>query len=144
MRVEKDVIIAVIIGILIGSLAALAIFFLPKFLAKPSFKLKKEEVVKKEVTISPTPSFFLNIKSPQDEALFLENKILVSGKTISGAFVAVVSPGDEAVVEADSEGAFETEILLEEGANEISLTAYADNQEETKSVTVYYTKEEME
>lgn len=116
---------------------------MPKFFPKPS--PKPEEVTKEEerLTPSPSPSLFFTLEAPQDETVFSESEILVSGKTNPGTLVAIVSPTDEAVVEADAEGKFEEELLLEEGANEVSVTAYQEEGEETKLITVFYTKEEI-
>lgn len=143
MKLERDVVIAIIIGVLIGTLAAFIIFFLPKFFPKPTPKLK--EVTKREE--QPTPpsitSALLTLESPQDEAVFSEDEIWVSGKTKPGALVVITTPLDETVLEADNKGGFEGKVSLEEGANEINVTAYQEENEETKSLTVYYTKEEI-
>ena len=75
---------------------------------------------------------------------FSEDEITVSGKTIPKALVIIISPTDEKTIEADDKGGFETKIALEEGANEISVTAYSeDDQEEAELVTVYYSEEEI-
>jgi len=144
MKIEKDVILAVLIGVLIGGLSAFLILFLPNFLSKPLPKMEKGETIRKE-ELTPAPRVFLTLENPQDEAIFSENEVSVSGKTRPGALVTVISPINEEVIEADGEGGFETKILLEEGANELSITSYGEKDEEdTKSVTVYYTKEEIE
>lgn len=143
MKIEKDVILAVFVGVLIGGLSAFLILFLPNFLPKTFPKTEKEEAIRKE-ELTPAPPVFLTLENPQDEAIFSENEISVSGKTRPGALVTVISPTDEEVIEADREGGFETKILLEEGVNELSVTSYGEKgEEDTKSATVYYTKEEI-
>jgi len=145
MKVDKDVVLAITIGVAIGGLTAFFVFFLPKIAPKTSPKTEQEETVKKEELTPPlTPSALLTIESPQDGAIFSEDKISVSGKTKPGALVAIVSLIDEQVVEANDNGVFEAEISLEEGTNEISVTAYLEeDEEETLTVIVYYTEEEI-
>lgn len=144
MKIEKDVIVAIIVGVLVGGLAAFFVFFFPKFFPKTAPPREKEALeIKKEDSFSPPSSFTLTVESPQGEAIFSEEKITVSGKTEPQTLVAILSPIDEAVTEADQKGDFKTTILLEEGVNEINITAYKEASPETQTVSVYYTKEEI-
>lgn len=141
MKLEKDVLIAIIVGLVVGGVVAFLFFFLPKIFPKTS---RQPPVTQEEQLSPPTAtSAFLTLENPTDGAIFTEGETLISGKTQAGALVAIVSSVDEAVVETDSEGHFEAEIALEEGANEIIITAYQDQKEEAQSVTLYYTEEEI-
>ena len=145
MKVDKDIILAIIIGIFVGGLTAFSVFFLPKFLSKtPSQTENVETVMEEEPAPSPISSSFLTLENPQNEAIFSEDEITVSGKTTPNALVVIISPTDEETIEADDKGNFEAKILLEEGDNEISITAYTkDDEEQTESITVYYSEEEI-
>jgi len=143
MKIDKDIIVAIIIGVLVGAIAAVAVFFLPNLLSK---KEAPNPETKETTIVSPSPaaSLFLTLENPQDQAIFAENEISVSGRTIPTGLVVIVSAVDEKAVEADQSGYFETKISLEEGANEISITAYnQENEEKTEAVTVFYTEEEI-
>ena len=145
MKIDKDVILAIVIGVLVGGVTAFFVFFLPKFLPKSPSQTENAETVREEQsTSSPVSSSFLTLENPQNEAIFSEDEITVSGKTTPKALVIIISPTDEETIEADDKGGFEAKIALEEGANEISVTAYnEDDQEETESITVYYSEEEI-
>ncbi|MBL7158882.1 hypothetical protein ISS85_00185 [Candidatus Microgenomates bacterium] len=148
MKIEKDIVLAIIVGVVIGGLTAFLTLFLPKFLSKnPSSQTETEKTeTTNEEELMPILSAesSLTLENPQSESIFSEDKITVSGKTRANALLVVISPVDEKAIEADDKGNFETEISLEEGDNEITITVYTDdNQEETKSVTVYYSEEEI-
>lgn len=148
MKIDKDVILAIVIGVLVGGVTAFFVFFLPKFLPKSPSQTENAETVREEEeeeeASSPVSSSFLTLENPQNEAIFSEDEITVSGKTTPKALVVIISPTDEETIEADDKGGFEAKIALEEGANEISVTAYnEDDQEETESITVYYSEEEI-
>lgn len=146
LRVEKDVILAIMVGILIGGLTALFTLFLPKFIKKqlPKSGQQVKEAGKEEIApIFVAPSYSFTVESPEDEAMFSQDKISVLGNSLPGALITVVSPIDESVTEADDKGVFKTEVLVEEGANEISITSYHKGKEETQTITVYYTEEEI-
>ena len=145
MKIEKDVILAIIVGVVIGGLTAFMTLFLPKFLSKsPSSQIETETANEEELIPTLSAESSLTLENPQNESIFSEDEITVSGKTRASALLVVISPVDEQAIEADDKGNFETEISLEEGDNEITVTVYNDDkQEETKSVTVYYSEEEI-
>lgn len=145
MKIEKDVILAIIIGIILGNLAAFFLLVLPKYFPKPPSSSQKEEMItEKKTTPPPQPLEALTVTAPKDETISAEEKITISGKTNPQTLITIVSAVDEVVTEADDQGSFEAEILLEEGANEISVTSYHDSAEETELLTVYYTEEKIE
>lgn len=139
MKIEKDVFVAIIAGVIIGALTAFCFIFLPKHLPKKDFQ-NQEQPFEEETA----PTYPLTIESPKEEELFFEEKVVVSGRANPNSLIAVVSSGSENVAQANGEGRFETEIALEEGINEIFITAYSQkNEEETVRVVVFYTEEEI-
>ncbi|HUV71895.1 MAG TPA: hypothetical protein VMW25_02710 [Clostridia bacterium] len=76
------------------------------------------------------PSFDLVIESPKEEAVVVDNKVLVKGKTAVGAVVAVYSDSDEIALETDENGVFEGEVGLLEGINTLTVSAFGANGEE--------------
>ena len=69
-------------------------------------------------TVTPEP-FFLLVTEPQEDSIVSSSPILVAGSTTPDA---VVSINGEAV-EVDIEGAFSTQVTLEEGPNFIEVVA---------------------
>lgn len=143
MKIEKDVLVAIIVGVVIGGLTAFFILFLPKHFPKTGQSEDRGEPFKEEATASPAATYPLTIESPKEEEVLSEEKITVSGKSTPKALIAILSPVDENITEANDEGHFQAEIFLEEGINEINITSYSDETEETQTVTVYYTEEEI-
>jgi len=85
-------------------------------------------------TLTPVP-IFLTLNSPIDGDSALNGEILVSGKTLPGATIAIYTANDEVLVDVNEEGAFEETIILEPGASTLTVTAFDTNGEE-KSVSV--------
>ena len=69
-------------------------------------------------TVTPEP-FFLVVTEPQGDSIVTSNPISVAGSTTPDA---VVSINGEAV-EVDIDGAFSTQVTLEEGPNVIEVVA---------------------
>lgn len=140
MNFGKETILAGVAGFVLGLAAAWAVWSLPQILPQ-----KKSPTI---VEQSPAPSlaegFSLTLAAPEDGALSDSGEVTVSGKTQAGATVVISGPSADDVLEASSDGSFTTKVTLDEGANEISVTAYAtDGTEKSEVRTVNYTKEEF-
>jgi len=143
---RKEVIVAIILGFALGLVITFGIW-------KANKALKTENTdetvftTKEETTTEPTPTvsaFSLEIISPSDDGLSNEEKITLTGKTQSGSVVTVISEKDEEVLETDSAGNFETEVTLVSGVNEIEVTAFSPEGEETvKKLSVVYSTAEI-
>lgn len=96
------------------------------------------------VTTAPI-SLYLELTSPDDDSYSTSNTIVVSGKTIPEATVAMISQSDNEVLSANEIGEFSKVFPLDKGLNLITVTSY-DNKGNAKSVTihVYYSSEEIE
>lgn len=126
---------------LIGILVAVAGFFL----YQSTKKVDPSEI--KKITIntpSPTPQsgIFLTVDRPRDEEVVDERIITVSGKTIPGAKIVVLTEGSEEAAVAAGNGNFSTEITLELEENIIEIIAVAPNGEiaKLKRVVTYSTE----
>lgn len=142
---KKDVIIAIIIGFVLGGLSAIFVTNLPNLI-----KAGKDST-KREVSISPTPIFkmgsesgFLTIQNPTDRTLSETKNIELNGKTKPGAIVLLENDLDSKVIEVSSDGSFTNKLTLSEGANLINITSYNENGVgDSKNLTVYYTSEKL-
>jgi hypothetical protein len=128
--------IIILIGVVIV-LVALAVIAYMTFL-KP-----KETLPVSTIPVQPTPQeLTLVLVSPVDEALAVEDEILVSGTTLPNATVAIYTESDETSLEADATGAFETTVQLSPGINSLNVTSFTnDGQEKTVSLNVIYDNE---
>lgn len=78
---------------------------------------------------------FLTIEHPKNEDTAINGEVLVSGKTLPHTTVLIYTDVDDASVESDDLGLFESTILLESGSNTVNVTAYSESGEE-KTVTL--------
>lgn len=142
---KKEIIIAVIIGILIGSVAAIIIVNLPKLTT--GIKIQQSP-------ISPTPSvskvsetisnLSLSFDSNIDNSISEEKTINITGTTLPKQLVFLETANDQKAINADDSGKFSAKIDLSEGANMIYGSAFdEDGNSITKTLTVYYTSEKL-
>lgn len=81
----------------------------------------------------------LELLSPADGDLAVNKEILVKGKTAPNLSVALYTDSDQALVQSDREGNFESTILLADGLNTLMVTAYTESGEETSlSIDIVY------
>ncbi len=138
MKTEKIVIsfIAVVIGILFAG----SIFYL----------YQSTKVVpttqEKTITLSPTsnPSknksnIFLTIETPRDEEVVGIKTITITGKTLPDAVIVISTQSNDYVITPAITGSFSTTAVLEDGANNIEITAISKAGEEitvVRTITV--------
>lgn len=142
LHMTKETILAIIAGLSIGVLAAWGVW---------NLTLKKTEnptlpgILRTESPIpDKTTEFELILNEPPNESFQTAQAASVSGKTVQAATVVISTATDEEVLTASSDGSFSTEIILEEGQNEISVTAFTQSGEEkTETKTINYTSEEF-
>lgn len=149
---NKDAILATIIGFAVGLLVTGLVLFGPSlFKNMPKISFPKISLPSwPKTTPTPTPGVTqtkplphdLVIDSPLSDAIADTASLLVSGTTSDGALVVLSTTSDDAVVTATNEGKFAGKITLVEGKNTISITAFSkDKKQITKTVTVFYTPE---
>lgn len=145
---KKDVIIAVVIGFVIGGAAALGVTNLPALL-KNTQKTTAEKIA---ATISPSPEpskttngeTSLSVEQPEQDSLLPEKIVFVTGKSKPGNLVVVETDLESQATEVKENGTFSAKITVGEGSNTILVNSYDDaGNEDSKSVTVFYTPEKL-
>ena len=125
---DKEKLITIGIGLAMGISAATVYFLAVRFL--PAWQNRQNKV-----TFSPTNNqqqtatngqFSLTIDSPDDHTSTTDGTLSVSGKTNPGARLIIFANAEEKVASADGQGKFSPNIKLEDGENEISITAIND------------------
>ena len=141
MKKEKVVLsfIAVVLGLLVSGVA----FYL--YQSTKTIPDDKIKTISIKPTVTPdlkTSSIFLSIDSPKDESVADKKIINVTGKTIKDAVVVVSTNIDDEVINPASNGNFSTTVNIENGQNQIEVTAIAPNGEEEKVIrTVTFSTE---
>jgi hypothetical protein len=138
---RKEVILAVIIGVLLGGVILYGIN-----LANNSSKLNSNSTDTEENNskITPSPTQKLNnqvtIITPQNNSVVTESKLTLKGSAKSNSNIAIISESDDLIVTADNNGNFSSDINLISGENTITITAVDDKQATTSaSITVIRT-----
>lgn len=147
---NKDAILATLIGLVLGLTIAGIFIFGPTILkALPNVSLPKVTLPQTAPQSSPAPSpepkaFGVTITAPLPDAVEPKEEVVVSGMTEAGVTVVIQGPHDEDVILAGADGAYAGKITAVEGKNDITVTAYGSDSRQTQSsVTVYYTEEEF-
>ena len=127
-------------AIVVGLLVALSAFYL--YQRTKQIDTQKIKPISIVPTPTPKPSVFLKIDTPGDEKVFDKKIISVSGKTVSGAIIVILSENSEEVLNPTGNGDFTTTITLENGENLIQITAIGpDGQDSTVERTITYSTE---
>ncbi len=145
---NKDAILATLIGLALGLVIAGAFIFGPGLIkAVPGIKLPTISLPKPASQATPAPSptpkeFTVTITAPLPDAIEPKDDVVVSGTTQAGATVIIAGPLDEDVVVAGTDGAYAGKVTAVEGKNDITVTAYGtDGKQAQSTVTIYYTEE---
>ncbi len=149
---NKDAILATIIGFGIGLVIAAAVFLGPSvFKNMPKVSLPNFSwLVRKfgasdsaKPTPTPAPNETLTIQSPLPEAIESKNETLVSGTVAPDSIIVIEGESSETVAVANAQGAYAGKLSLGEGKNTITVTSYTKEKMQTQTVTVYYTPEDF-
>ena len=138
MNLSKETIIAILAGLALGTLAAFGAW---KISQKKEVSLP---VIQQEASLPPKTTFILTLTQPENDALLDKPEASISGKTQSKAQIIINGPLDDQVLKASGDGSFTAKVNLDEGQNEIVITALnSDGSEKSETRTVTYTKEEF-
>lgn len=134
-------IIAIILGFALGLVITFGVWTANKALKDKDSQSTAEEVSpisQTTPTISPAV-FSLSILSPEDQSVQDKNKITLTGTTEPGSQVIIISQLEEDIVETDASGKFSSNLTLDTGTNQITVTAVnQDGDEATKNIDVVY------
>lgn len=135
---KKEVIIAIIIGITIGTIITLGVHIAQKSLAENS--IPPTNPTTPSITISPSQAVHnLIITSPNNDSVTEQSEIEIIGNTSPNSLLSVISDTHQAVGSADIEGNFELSFTLSSGANQIIIKSFDQNgQEASQEIEVIY------
>ncbi|TRZ50826.1 hypothetical protein D4S03_06130 [bacterium] len=132
---RKEVILAVIIGVLLGGVILYGIN-----LANNSSKINSDNKnVGDSTQETPSPAKKsdnqVSIITPQDNAVVTEAQLTLKGSSKPNSSVAIITESDDIITTADNTGNFSSIINLISGENIITVTAVDENQA-TASATI--------
>jgi len=141
---KKETIIAIGLGVLLGVFTSFFFLSSERKQKPPTKIIPFYSPVPSKKTTTPIVIQNLEIDSPQNNALFEEDKIIIKGHAPKKSLIIIQSPIKELVFE-NKEEKFEKEFPLAYGANQINIYAYPKNIKTPlfKSLTVYYLKNKL-
>lgn len=133
---RKEVILAVIIGVLLGGIILYGIN-----LANSSSKINLDDQDPNKNT-QETPSTVktsenqISIIFPQGNSVVTDSQLTLKGSAKPNSSVAIITESDDIITTSDSTGNFSSLINLISGENLITITAVDENQA-TTSASIY-------
>ncbi|MBI3103330.1 hypothetical protein HYZ05_00145 [Candidatus Daviesbacteria bacterium] len=95
------------------------------------------------VTSKPK-SFTLDLDQPADDSLTFSPQVLLSGKTAPNLEILISTQSSDQVIKSKSDGTFSLTLNLDEGVNNISVTAFdATGDSKSAERVVYFSKEKI-
>jgi hypothetical protein len=141
---RKEIIFAIIAGAIFGLVMAFGIWK-----ANSSMKSKNEsekevvDVTDSQGGTSVTGDFSITLIKPESNTVVSTSSTIVSGITKPDVWLVISAEEDDYIIKTGNDGAFEEEVELIAGANEIVVTAIEESTNESvydKFLVVYSTE----
>jgi len=138
---RKEVIAAVITGIVLGVIVAFGVWRANVALKPESQTLSESSSPTAQEEVQ-TSEFGLTIAKPEQNQVITESPFSVSGITKSGSWIAISGEEEDYVIQADAKGEFIEEVELIGGVNQLVITAFNEEGEEiSQNLTLVYSTE---
>src|SRR3989344_60915 len=139
---RKELIIAIIAGIIVGLTIAFGVW-------RANSALKKVKVVTKEPTsldqkrsVSQNGSSKITLATPEVQDVISQNPTKVSGITLKDALVVVSSEEEDYILKTNSSGSFEQEVELIGGINQLIVASFDESEGKSEQeLTVIFSTE---
>jgi hypothetical protein len=140
---KKEILIAIIIGFILGLIITFGIWTANKSLQENNNTSLTQENENQPIVSETSPNneekVSLTITSPENNSLLDQEDIEITGQTSPLANLVILFEDGEEIIQADQQGEFKTEITLNGGANEITITAFdQDGNEASKVLNLVY------
>lgn len=140
---NKDTVVASIIGFGLGLVAAIALWVVPRVLPKAIPKIQEKETAVEEQQKPEEKTSGFTVSVPSDGEITNEKTVKITGISSSNSLVVVSTFSDNETINPETNGSFSTNIDLTEGSNEIVVTNYTPDKTETKRMFVFYYPENI-
>lgn len=129
---DKEKIVTIVLGLIVGVGLAAAYFFGSKYLpglvnkSKPTAAMTSKVDAKKPAAkvTDQTQNVSLTITAPQDNSATTEDTITVSGSYSTGSEVILFANADQKIATSNAQGKFSFSVTLEGGENEITINSF--------------------
>lgn len=139
---RKEVLVAIIVGVLLGSAVAFGIWRVNSYLASKQNSTSSTEQSPLQQEEKPVSTSQLIITQPEDNSVSSKNSVTIKGSAAPNSTIVIIGNSSELMTQSGSDGSFEQDIDLDGGANNITIIAYDDQGNESKqSLIVVYSTE---
>lgn len=139
---RKEIIFAIIIGVLVGAVLAFGIWRVNLTL-KNGDESSNQMAISVEESASPQETELkITLSNPEDFDVITQNPTVINGLTRPNSWVVISGEEEDYIFKSDNNGVFETEIELVGGINRLIMYAFDDNNTSEKhEVTLVYSTE---
>jgi hypothetical protein len=141
---NKDTVVASVIGFGLGLVAAIVLWVVPRILPKTTSQTAKTEN-QAVAQVSPKSAVLgaFTIANPQDGEISKNKTIKIEGAAPKASVVIVSTASGSAAIAPKNDGSFSTNLDLNEGVNEVIITSLNPDKEEVKNLNIYYFAENI-
>jgi len=136
---HKEVIIAIILGSLLGIVLAFGIWRVNKSFKNSS--IESGESVENNTQNDGDTKHKLTLISPSDKSVAVDSYTTVKGLTNPNSYVTISSEDDDLVLLSNEEGSFEQEVELVGGINDLVISSIDDQNVLSENVMIVYSNE---
>jgi hypothetical protein len=118
---RKEVIIAIILGLLLGFVITFGVYRAQKFLRQPQINPQQDELLRTPITapVGDEPQD-LAVINPENGLITEQSTIVVTGTTAPNVPIVLLANNTEYVTTSDATGAFSVEVPLRQGSTVIT------------------------
>lgn len=143
---KKEVVIAIILGFLVGIFIAYGIYTANKAVKETETikPISRDEAISSSAP-EASPTLTLIVDEPEENSVISDKTATISGQTEPNTPVAILAENQEELVLSDGSGIFSSLVSLVSGLNEIKVIIIDKNGNQTeKTVQIIYSTAEVE
>jgi hypothetical protein len=139
-NMRKEILFAIVAGVLFGLVISFGIWKANSTI-KPNSASDTQNTNSTPVAQNPI-QIGLTIARPQEYEIVNQNQVLISAITSPNSWVSISGEGEDYVIKSDANGAFEINVSLIKGLNEIIVTAFDNNgNQKSHNIPIIYSTE---
>jgi hypothetical protein len=134
--VRKEILFAVIAGVVFGVIVAFGVWRANSALKSTPTTTSAPASGPTTAPVSATGELELTLAKPEENDVIVESPVILSGVTRAGSWITISGQEEDHILKADASGAFSQEVNLVGGVNTIAVSSFDDKG---KSIQKYLT-----
>lgn len=140
---NKDIMVASIIGFGLGLIGAVALWFVPKMLPKITKPQSSPVPQVNEQVLGENAQMNIEIQNLKDGDVVKDSNLKLNGKSTKCDFLTINTPSDQQIFTSNQEGTFSATLKLNEGGNQIVVSGYNPDSQVSKKLLIYYFADQL-